>query len=464
LTIDGSGRIGEVTITAGHGGRTLTLTGHEDIRVLRLQGGRFELYPTLVRPTTVLALRDTYVESPSGQGLEPAQLLVGGQVQLRAPLTALSSQVGTGATLEELGGNRVALGLVNPQQQPDAAPVAVTLRSSTTTAPFVCSYLPPATTVRLDTATLQLFPPERPMTVLPDDSPVARYWQAPPAMIERLAIVGAGDVQVSWDLEAPTFTPEDGELRLFVGPAGNVMNASGRVALGDVADGALCEGSTDRPLAISSVREVHQGAELERIDIYDLSVGDIRRLQPAGRVTPWIPRPWAARQREQAMRVGTDSPELQPQRRADFWTQLAALLSAQQVLGSVQSNVRLASMRARRRALPLGREKFWLSAFSLIGYGERILLPLLVWLVGIVLAGLAYAGVVGVPFGIVSPQFVELLGRLALGPLAILRVELRPPNAPGPWDTVIWVAALILGTICLGSVLVAIRKITRAEQ
>lgn len=121
-------------------------------------------------------------------------------------------------------------------------------------------------------------------------------------------------------------------------------------------------------------------------------------------------------------------------------------------------------MRARRRALPRGREKFWLSAFSLIGYGERILQPLLVWLVGILVAGLAYVGVVGVPFEVVSPQFLELLGRLALGPLAILRVELRPPNAPGPWDMVIWVAALILGTICLGSALVAIRKITRATQ
>jgi len=55
--------------------------------------------------------------------------------------------------------------------------------------------------------------------------------------------------------------------------------------------------------------------------------------------------------------------------------------------------------------------------------------------------------------------------RLALGPLAILRVdELRPPNAPGPWDTVIWIAALILGTVCLGFALVAIRKVTRAAH
>jgi hypothetical protein len=242
------------------------------------------------------------------------------------------------------------------------------------------------------------------------------------------------------------------------------MNASGRVTLGDVAVDRLCQGATDNPLVLGSVRDIQPGAELERIDLYDLSVGDLRRLQPAGRVTPWIPGPRAARKREKLMRVGTDGAELQAQRRADFWTQLAAILSAKQVLGSVQSNVRLASMRARRKALPLGREKFWLWAFSLIGYGERILQPLLIWLVGIVLAGLAYAAVVGIPAGIVSQQFAELLGRLALGPLAILRVELRPPNFPGPWDMVIWVAAQVLGTICLGFALVAIRKITRAAH
>ena len=122
-------------------------------------------------------------------------------------------------------------------------------------------------------------------------------------------------------------------------------------------------------------------------------------------------------------------------------------------------------MRARRRALPPGRERFRLWAFSLIGYGERIMLPLLWWIGGVLLAGLAYAAVVPIPSGVASIQFVDLLGRLALGPLGFLRVdELRPPNAPGPWDTIIWIAALVLGTVCLGFSLVAIRKVTRAAH
>ena len=165
------------------------------------------------------------------------------------------------------------------------------------------------------------------------------------------------------------------------------------------------------------------------------------------------------------MPVGTTDKRLQRQRRADFWTQFTEVLSVQQASGSVQSNVRVAAMRARRRALGFGRERFWLAAFSLIGYGERILLPIAVWLAGVVAAGLAYVLVVGVPFGVVSEEFVKLLARLLAGPLAILRVEeLRPPNAPGIWDTVIWVGAQVLGTICLGAALVAVRKVTRASH
>ena len=336
----------------------------------------------------------------------------------------------------------------------------MTLRSGGS---VICSYLPPATKVHLDGTALVLERPA-PSAEPQGDHVVARFLEAPPAMVEGLTVTGTGRVHVRWDLESPTFSPEGGELTLRVLHQGHVIDASGRVALKGVAEDALCQGSAHNPLVITSVGEVN-GAELERINIYELSLGDVRRLQPAARVTPWIPHARDARKRELAMRLGTDNKELQAERRADFWTKLAAILSSQQVLGSTQSNVRLASMRARRRALPRGRERFWLSVFSLVGYGERITLPLLWWMGGVVVAGLAYAAVVPIPSGIASIQFVDLLGRLALGPLGFLRVdELRPPNAPGPWDTVIWITALVLGTVCLGFSLVAIRKVTRAAQ
>jgi hypothetical protein len=61
------------------------------------------------------------------------------------------------------------------------------------------------------------------------------------------------------------------------------------------------------------------------------------------------------------------------------------------------------------------------------------MLPLLIWLGGVVVLGLAHTAVVPLPSGIVSIRFVDLLVRLALGPLAFLRVDqLRPPTLPDP--------------------------------
>jgi hypothetical protein len=458
-TPDGIGRIADLTINANRDDRALKVTGGADVGALRLWGGNFALDPLMIRPTTVVDLRDTGVEITGGAEGGPAQLRLSGTVQIRSSWRVRSSHVTPGAILEAAG--TLWLGIVNPEQGVSDPPVEMTVRLSGS---VVCDYLPPATKVRLDHTGLQLERPGPPSAAPLEDSAVASFLQAPPAMIERLAITGSGWVYVRWDLESPTFSPEGGELTLMINPTGNVMNASGRVVLEQVAEDALCQGSTDSLLVVTHVGKV-DGAELERINIYDLSIGDVRRLQPAARVTPWIPNALEARSRERAMRLGTDNAKLQAERRADFWTKLAAILSAQQVLGSTQSNVRLASMRARRQALSWGRERFWLSVFSLIGYGERITLPLLIWLGGVVLAGLAHSAVVPIPSGIASRQFAELVARLALGPLAFLRVdELRPPNASGPWDTVIWIAALILGTVCLGFALVAIRKVTRAAH
>jgi hypothetical protein len=59
-----------------------------------------------------------------------------------------------------------------------------------------------------------------------------------------------------------------------------------------------------------------------------------------------------------------------------------------------------------------------------------------------VAARCSFCGATVGPFSSVG-MFASLLVRLALGPLAILRVdELRLSNVPGPWDMVIWIAAM----------------------
>ena len=458
----GIGGIDDLTINATRHDQALAVTGAAKVSVVRLQGGSVAVSPHLIRPTTVIDLRDTSAAMIGASQGPAAQLRLSGSVQVHSTWTVHSSRITPGTIIENLASTGLSLGIVNPQQGLDDPPFEITLRSSPGS--VECEYLPPASRVYLEQGTLGLRSPRPLSGASLEDEAITRFLQAPPTIIERLTIIGAGDISTWTDLESPTFMPEGGELKLHVAATGNVMNAAGRVVIDAVEEDALCQGSAHSPLVVTHVGRV-DGAELERINIYELSVGDVRRLQPAARVTPWIPNALKARRRELAMRLGTDNEQLQAERRADFWTKLAAILSSQQVLGSTQSNVRLASMRARHRALPWGRERFWLWAFSLIGYGERITLPLLWWLGGVVLAGLAYAAVVPIPSGLVSVQFADLLGRLALGPLGFLRVdELRPPNAPGPWDMIIWIAALVLGTVFLGFSLVAIRKVTRAAH
>jgi hypothetical protein len=465
LVIDALGGVGDLTLYAAGSDRTLRINGHGDLRTLRLREGSFAIMSAdLVRPTTVVDLQNISVETSDGGQVTPRQLILSGRIQLRSPWQVPSSQVTSGTVIEAPNGHVLDLGIVNPEQRASDPPLEVEVAPVSTSYCWF-RYLPPATAIRLRTGSLVLRHPDPRPVEASDDLAVASFLQALPAAIERLTVIGVGFVQTSWDLESPTFSPEGGELTLHMDASSNVMNASGRVALGDLRSGVLFQGSSTNPVAVTYVSKEMAHAELDRINIYDLTVGDVRRLKTTARITPWIPVSWAARKRELAMPVGTDDKGLRAQRRADFWAQFAEILSAQHASGSVQSDVRVAVMRARRKALRYGRERFWLSAYSLIGYGERILLPMVVWLAGVVLAGLAYALVVGVPYGIISVEFIKLLVRFMAGPLAILRVEeLRPKNVPGSWDTVIWVGAQVLGTICLGGALIAVRKVTRASH
>jgi hypothetical protein len=283
LFLDGTGRIDDLTINASRNDRALMLTGEASARVLRLQGGRFAIHPNWMRPTTVIHLRDTGLENIGGSEGAAAQLGLSGHVQIRSTWRVRSSVVTPGAIID-MTGNQLWLGIVNLEQESSDPPAEMTLRSPGS---VICNYLPPATKVHLDGgAVLELRPIDPPSAESQEDNAVARFLQAPPTMIERLTIIGSGVVHVRRDLESPTFSPEGGELALTVDdPTGNVMNASGRVTLGYVGGDALCQGAAQNPLAITSVGMV-EGAELERINIYELSVGDVRRLERAARVTP----------------------------------------------------------------------------------------------------------------------------------------------------------------------------------
>jgi hypothetical protein len=224
VSLDRSGgRIADLTINARRDDRALNLTGEVDVGVLRLRGGSFAIHPQLIRPTTVIDLRDTGVEITGGSEGRPAQLRLSSSVQVRSSLRVRSSLVTPGVIIENSA--TLWLGIVNPEQGVSDPPAEMTVRVS---GPIVCDYLPPATKIRLDRASLQLERPEPLSAARLEDNAVVRLLQAPPSVIDRLTITGTGHIHVRWDLESPTFSPEGGELALRVYPTGNVMNASGR--------------------------------------------------------------------------------------------------------------------------------------------------------------------------------------------------------------------------------------------
>jgi hypothetical protein len=100
VLFDGTGRIEDLTVNATRDDRALKVTGEADVGVLRVRGGSFALSPPLIRPTTVIDLRDTGVEIIGDTEGQPAQLLLSGHVQARSSWRARSSQVEPGTIIE----------------------------------------------------------------------------------------------------------------------------------------------------------------------------------------------------------------------------------------------------------------------------------------------------------------------------------------------------------------------------
>jgi hypothetical protein len=202
-----------------------------------------------------------------------------------------------------------------------------------------------------------------------------------PRPLRSLLLFAGGRVHVHGVLQTPRFgpTPLPADLNVI----GAVLDAEGRVRL-EAARGAVVSGSPDGTLVLDGFVNV-QGAELEDVNVYDLNIGDLLTLEGAERVEPWVPRPQMARRAEDAMFRDQD-PRLAQRQRMHFWSRMTDILKLKKAPGRLQSEVRYAAQRARNNALPMRRERALLTAYSLVGYGERILLPL-GWylLVGLVL-------------------------------------------------------------------------------
>jgi hypothetical protein len=301
-------------------------------------------------------------------------------------------------------------------------------------------------------------------------------------------------------------------LRLRLDRNARVLAGSGDVFL-DARKGAFISGASDDPVRLHGVGSV-RNAELETVELSSLGPSDLRRLSMAQRVVPGF-RPRTKRrpievgssdddQREeqdysihgltpsdvrrlfkaQPVVPGLVGPSLRRwiQTRlaappsmssgkeyaarhsaAFFWQTLAELTKDKHCPGSVQAEVRYRAARARRRAAAWGREKLLLAVYSIVGYGERVGRPILLFVAIAVVGGLrlqdAVRGATGMKW-----SHLESVVRAALLPFSIF----SPISGVGVPGNNVGLLALaisirVLGLVLIGFAVIAARKITRLE-
>jgi hypothetical protein len=118
-------------------------------------------------------------------------------------------------------------------------------------------------------------------------------------------------------------------------------------------------------------------------------------------------------------------------------------------------------MRAARQRRD--REFVLLALWSLVGFGERILRPLVLWL-GVAI-GLAAWGHFTLANQAGWWSDWEAFLRLAASPLGFLRLDLHGDGvAASSWDEFFFATAQVLGTLTLGSAIYACARIARSGR
>jgi hypothetical protein len=272
---------------------------------------------------------------------------------------------------------------------------------------------------------------------------------------QSLVIFAKGRVHVHGVLQKPTFaSPVPADLHVI----GTVLDAVGRVRL-EAENRAIVNGAPDGALVLEELKTV-TGAELEDVNIYHLNIGDLQTLKDAERVEPWLPRPRMARLAEDAM-FREQEPRVAQRQRMHFWSQMTDVLRMRKAPGRLQSEVRYAAQRARRKALAIGRERAVLTAYGLVGYGERILLPLL-WYVVLASVLTAWFSVPEQGDKWSLGQSVSLFIDVVESPLAFFRLAAVPSLESTPQELAL-LGYRVVGLLLLLLSVFAVRRLVRLE-
>ena len=133
------------------------------------------------------------------------------------------------------------------------------------------------------------------------------------------------------------------------------------------------------------------------------------------------------------------------------------LLEVTHAPGAVQANARFAWAKARQKALRFGREKALLWTYSLVGYGERILKPLVLYFVlGVTIFALFNAGILDADMGPATPSLPVILTL----PLAVFRISVGTIEVSN-WNLAAVLTWQAVGIVLLFFTVSAIRRIAK---
>ncbi len=261
--------------------------------------------------------------------------------------------------------------------------------------------------------------------------------------------------------------------------SGSVWDARGFVADLHVEVGGVVTGHRSEPLAVADVSRA-RGGYLAMISFFQLLEPEVLgELEQAEQLSPWIPR--SARQIKKALEgmfwplppeqeSGHEDVEPEPSlntawsQRAHFWARMSRLVRNKHASGSVQADTRLTAAICRRRSLgwerQAWRERLLLSLHALVGYGERIGLPLY-WHVGLSLPVFLYLTWERLPT-LTPDSLIQAWLRVLFAPLAFFRL-VDVPIAQWIMPRLVLLLYQILGILFLFFFITAVRRVAKAE-
>jgi hypothetical protein len=275
-----------------------------------------------------------------------------------------------------------------------------------------------------------------------------------------VVIRGFGRIYIRGTLTSPRFEP--GEA-LVADVTGSVLDASGELTSLRAHARSAVSGDPHDPLKLKSVSDA-ASALLEQVDIYSLSIGDLSALEQAERLSPWIPPARKARKLEDGMALGGGSQKVIQVKRAHFWARVSIMVRDKHAPGAVQSEVRYAAQRARRKSLPIGRERLVLTLYQLVGFGERILRPML-WYAALSAAVALMFNADPGHGGLAHASFLSIWVSVLASPLAFLRLPsvgtALHPHGPAQQAALFFMR--LIGLLLLVFALIAARRLAKAE-